>query len=47
MAVPEPTAAVLEVRDLKKHFPILERIFTAGGGHCVRGRRRQLYDQTG
>jgi peptide/nickel transport system ATP-binding protein len=32
MAVPEPTAAVLEVRDLKKHFPIRKGFLQRAGG---------------
>ena len=31
-AVPEPTAAVLEVRDLKKHFPIRKGFLQRAGG---------------
>ena len=32
MGVPEPTAAILEVRDLKKHFPIRKGFLQRAGG---------------
>ena len=42
---PQRRAAVLEVRDLKKHFPDPQGPVAARRRHGVRRRRRELHDQ--
>ena len=42
--MPEPRPPVLEVHDLKKHFPIRKGLLQRAGRHVLRRRRRELLD---
>ena len=43
----EQNDLLLEVKDLKKYFPIQRGLFAQDGGLCQGGRRRQLLHQQG